>query len=154
MTQTGGQRANFTGRQFETFCASIVQSQGYERIRPAAAIWAARELGQPIYASQVIIGKSIYGKDRKVDLLLFHPTKHPDGLVVQCKWQSSGGSVDEKYPFEVLNIQQGTLDTIIVLDGGGYSDGAKEWLSARAGAGLFRYLLDLGGFQRYARDQL
>lgn len=50
----------------------------------------------------------------------------PDGLVIQCKWQASSGSVEEKYPFEVLNIQKDEYPTIIVLDGGGYSKGSEN----------------------------
>jgi hypothetical protein len=33
-------------------------------------------------------------------------TKFSDGLIIECKWQESAGSVDEKYPFVVLNIKK------------------------------------------------
>ncbi len=39
------------------------------------------------------------------DLILCHPIKFPNELAIQCKWQSSGGGVDEKYPFEVLKCR-------------------------------------------------
>ena len=43
------------------------------------------------------------------------------------------GSVEEKYPFEIECIAQGQYKTIIVLDGGGYSEGARKWLVAQRG---------------------
>lgn len=65
-----------------------------------------RELEQPIYTRQLETGKDIYGKRQFVDLILYHPRLWPACLVVQCKWQASTGSVDQKFPFEVLSIQQ------------------------------------------------
>ena len=84
-----------------------------------------REMEQLIYSWQFEIGKSIYGKRRFVDLILYHPRLYPECLTIQCKWQASSGSVEEKYLYEVLSIHQNEYDTIIILDGGGYSAGAK-----------------------------
>ena len=79
------------------------------------------------------MGTNIHGKKRTVDFILYHPRRWPDCLVLQCKWQTSAGSVDEKYPFEVECIAQGSFKTIIVLDGGGYSEEARQWLLAQRG---------------------
>ena len=89
--------------------------------------------GKPIYARQCVVGRSIYDKERKCDLVVYHPEHFPKCLIIQCKWQGASGSVDEKYPFEVLSINANKYDTIIVLDGGGYSPGAEQWLKAEAG---------------------
>ena len=83
---------------------------------------------QPVFGAQVVIGHTIYATPRKVDFILHHPSKWPENLVIQCKWQSSTGTTDEKLPFEVNCINHGRLRTIIVLDGGGYRAGAKQWL--------------------------
>ena len=72
-------------------------------------VFAMREMEQPIYTKQCEVGRDIYGKNRRVDFLLYHPRKWPQSLVIQCKWQASSGSVEEKYPFEVLSIQQGAM---------------------------------------------
>ena len=108
-----------------------------------------RELNQPIYTRQCYVGRDIYGQNRRVDFLLYHPRKWEKSLVIQCKWQASGGTVHEKYPFEVLNIQQGGYPTIVVLDGGGYSKGAEQWLKGQAGKNLLKHVFDQGEFQRF-----
>ena len=64
--------------------------------------------------------------------MLIHPNLFSESFVIQCKWQSSPGSVDQKYPFGVLSIQQDEYDTVIMLDGGGYSVGAKQCSSIRS----------------------
>lgn len=58
--------------------------------------------------------------------------KFPDGLIIECKWQQSNGSVDEKYPFTVYNILKIGVPTIILLDGKGYKRQAMEWLKSQA----------------------
>lgn len=49
---------------------------------------------------------------------------------IECKWQQSPGSVDEKLPYLYLNAVEKypEQDIIILLDGGGYKAGAKAWL--------------------------
>ena len=102
---------------------------------------------EPVYSQQVHVGSNIYGRKRKVDFILYHPDRWKGCLVIQCKWQASGGSVEEKYPFEVACIKGGKYQTIIVLDGGGYSEGAKKWLLAQKG-GLFVDVCDMGEISR------
>ena len=69
--------------------------------------------------------------------------------VIQCKWQASSGSVDEKYPYELACINHLSVPTIIVLDGGGYKPGAKEWLLGQVGSGNLRHVFDMGQFARF-----
>ena len=109
-----------------------------------------RGADHPAYAQQVAVGRDIYDKARRVDFVLFHPELHPDGLVIQCKWQAVSGSVEEKYPFEVLSLEQGEFDAVIILDGGGFSDGAEQWLRSQAGRNRLKHVFSLGEFQRFA----
>ncbi len=141
--------ANKTGSRLEQFVAGLLDDAGYEAVQPASLFFAMRDMGQPIYARQCEVVRDIYGKMRRVDFLVYHPRKWPQLLVIQCKWQASSGSVEEKYPFEVLSIQQGGYPTIIVLDGGGYSKGAEQWLKAQAGKNYLRHVLSQGDFQRF-----
>ena len=104
---------------------------------------------QPCFAAQCVIGESIYGTKRKVDFVLRHPDLWPAGLVIQCKWQASSGSVDEKYPYEVACINHLSFPTLIVLDGGGYKPGAKTWLLGQVGSGNLRHVFDMGQFARF-----
>ena len=70
-------------------------------------------------------------------------------MVIQCKWQASKGSVEEKYPFEVLSIQLNEFATIIVLDGSDYSPGAAFWLKGQAGKNKLLHVFDLGQISRF-----
>ena len=58
--------------------------------------------------------------------------------------------MDEKYPYEVLCIEHGDYNTIIILDGGGYTPGARQWLLDQAGKGRLKHVFDQGEFYRYA----
>ena len=127
---------------------------GYTETSPQH-FFKLRCLKQPIYACQCEIGLDIYSKRRRVDFILYHPEKWDDCLVLQCKWQASRGSVEEKYPFEVLSIQLNNFNTIIIIDGGGYSQGALQWLKSQAGKNKLLYVLNQGDFARFAsRGQL
>ena len=128
---SSGGRANRRGRILERYVRELLTEE-YERVT-ANRFFAMRSLNQPIFAEQVETGTSIYNKKRVVDFALYHPQRWPECLVIQCKWQTSSGSVDEKYPYEVENIAHAGFPTIIVLDGGGYSDGARQWLLAQRG---------------------
>jgi hypothetical protein len=80
------------------------------------------------YSKQPWCGESIYGSLRKCDFLVMNQVKFPDGLIIECKWQESAGSVDEKYPFVMLNITKIGVSTIVLIDGDGYKKQAFDWL--------------------------
>lgn len=149
----GGTRANRTGNELEKFVANRLEERGYQFVA-SNRFQSASILEKPIYTTQYYIGNSIYEKPRYVDLILYHPIKYPKELAIQCKWQSSGGSVDEKYPFEVLSIAYNMVDTIIILDGGGYSQGAKDWLLRQAGKNNLKHVYNQGEFARFANKFL
>lgn len=136
-------------QRLEDFVANILDEKGYMFVIPTR-FYPACELEQPIYSRQYELGKDIYGKKRKVDIILYHPRLYSKNLVIQCKWQSSSGSVEEKYPFEVQSIAQNRTDTIIILDGGGYSAGAKQWLLNQAGKKRLLHVFDRAEFSDFA----
>ncbi len=70
-----------------------------------------------VFATQVSIGKGIYGTDRRVDFFI-RCLAYPEGLAIESKCQASSGSVDQKFPHEVLCIEKCRLPTIIVLVSG------------------------------------
>ncbi len=147
-------RPTTTGGRLEDFVAGLLEEARYDFV-PHGFFFAMREMGQRIYTRQVTVGRDIYAKNRRVDFMVFHPVKWPNALVIQCKWQAVGGSVEEKYPFEVLNIQQGGYPTIVLLDGGGYTKGAEQWLRGQAGKNLLKHVFNQGEFQRFvARGEL
>ena len=149
MTPVKGTGANRSGGRLEDFVADVLDERGY-RFIPRERFFPVRELEQPIFTRQYEVGKDIYGKKRRVDAILYHPRLWPECLVIQSKWQASRGSVEEKYPYEVLSIAQNEFDTIIVLDGGGYTAGAKQWLVNQAGKNRLLHVFDQGEFSRFA----
>lgn len=126
-----GAQANYTGNSLEGFVYNTLIRKGYDLVEHDA-FEAGRFMDQPIFTTHYPIAKSIYDTQLFCDFLLFHPTKHPDDLIIESKWQQSRGSVDEKFPFLVMNIKERYPHaTIIVLDGDGYKPKADAWLRAR-----------------------
>lgn len=145
---TDGARANRRGQWLENSVGALL-AETYEQVQRSEFL-ADRADQRPVFAKQFEIGEDIYGKRRRVDFILHHPQRWPDCLVIQCKWQASRGSVEEKYPFEVESINCNSYRTIIVLDGGGYSAGARRWLKGQAGGNnRLLHVLDLGGINRF-----
>ena len=138
MARSGGWRANKRGQNLKHHMGSLL-NEDYQQVS-ARRFFAARCLEQPIFAEQVQVGTNIYAKSRRVDFMVFHPQRWPDCLCIQCKWQTSAGSVEEKYLFEIECIAQGAFETIIVLEGEGYRNGARQWLLAQRGK---RKLIDV-----------
>lgn len=147
MTISSGTRANKRGKTLESAIKDLLSDE-YELVS-RDKFFALRSLEQPIFATQCIIGNDLYGKNRRVDFILYHPQKWPKCLVIQCKWQSSTGSIEEKYPFEVLSIKMNEFDTIIVLDGGGYTEKAAMWLRSQAGKDKLIHVHSLGDISRF-----
>ncbi len=145
MTQAGS-TANKTGKNFEDFVQSSLEKQQYQFIDNKRFLSCSKISEQPIFSSQVYVGETVYGKKRYCDFIFYHPKLFPNNYIIECKWQQSGGSVDEKYPFLVLNIKILNIDTTILLDGGGYSDGAELWLKSQV-SGALKNVWNMSTFQ-------
>ena len=142
------------GKTSKIFVERWLDDLDYVEAKPSL-FFHLRCLEQPMYARQCEIGNDIYGKARRVDFIVYHPEKWPDCLVIECKWQSSGGTTDEKFPFLVLSIQINEFQTIVVLDGGGYRQSAENWIKGQAGKNKLLHVYDMGDFARFAsRGQL
>lgn len=130
----GGTQANSTGNLLESFIENILKKKGYTEFWDHRALMFANRasIGGKQYAKQIPCGMSIYESPRKCDFLIINKEKFPDGLIIECKWQQSAGSVDEKYPFTVFNILKIGVPTIILLDGNGYKKTAMAWLKSQA----------------------
>lgn len=148
----GGTIANKTGNELEIFIQDRLKREGYTLV-PNTRFLASKSLSQPIYTRQFNLGKSIYGTAWRCDFILYHPEKHQNCLVIESKWQQSAGSVDEKYPYLVLNIEkQSVYDTIIIIDGDGYKDGALKWLKSQVHGNL-KQVFSMSEFTIWANKQ-
>jgi hypothetical protein len=135
-----GRQANRSGRAAEDMLARTLISRGCQ------------------VAQQVVMGKTIYGTDLRVDILVSNLAAFPGGLVIESKWQDCGGSVDEKFPFLVENIKTCLpVPAIVVLDGAGYRDGARAWLRSKVDGDRLVAVFDVAEFMSWLfrlRDDL
>lgn len=144
-----GTRANYTGNNLQKFIYNRLLEKEYLQVN-VAHFNSGRYLDQPIFCPQFPLGNGVYETPIKCDFILFHPTKHPACLVIESKWQQSGGSVDEKFPYLVANIKEKyPYATIIVLDGGGYRSGSERWLRAQIDGKLLK-VFNMAEFQKWS----
>lgn len=147
MPKTTG--ANYTGNVLETFVRNRLNERGYQLV-DRAKFWPLQYMEQPVYTRKYHIGTSIYETDLYCDFILYHPQKWPKSLAIEAKWQQVGGSVDEKYPFLVLNIKyRYNIPTVLILDGGGYKKGAEKWIRNQVGDNLL-HVFNMAQFQTWA----
>ena len=149
--EQGGVTANKTGKRLEEFIIYQLVESGYTNIERRK--WkTAKYLDQPIFTRQLFLCKSIYETDIYGDFVIFHPGKHPNCLVIESKWQQSPGSVDEKLPFLVQNIKERfPIDSVVVIDGGGFKKGAIKWVKSQIGGRLLD-VFSMSDFHKWVNE--
>ena len=149
MTTHGG-RANKTGKTLESIVVPALTSQyGFE-------VWDYKKYGKHLEQSRDLLGPALpkrlliksvpyttlYGSKGKTEFLLVaedaistpdFPVLNPPSKFIcriECKWQQTAGSVDEKFPYLYLScVEAMTENNVIILHGGGkYRAGAMQWL--------------------------
>jgi hypothetical protein len=80
---------------------------------------------------EVRVGKSIIGKNRCIDILCVWGDA---AFAVECKFQDSQGTVDEKIPYALEDLQAMPLPGCIAYAGRGFSDGVLHMLAAAPAA--------------------
>lgn len=72
---------------------------------------------------------TIYSHKGNTEFLL-KSKKYGVEIRIECKWQQTSGSVDEKLPYLYLNAIEAMPenDIIIIIDGSGWKKGAIAWL--------------------------
>jgi len=138
MTKVRGMRAQKAGEVLENHIETTLRAYGYFQVCSSVPKKQRRDLIlnstllPKRYAKQVFIGSGIYQTDIYVDFYIVGLPWMPSGLIIECKWQESGGSVDEKFPYLNLNIQYSyPVPAIVVIGGEGMRGGAIEWLRER-----------------------
>ena len=151
-----GQIANSAGRMFENTVSNAVAHKNYTLLNKREAAAFLYDITMPPYAKwyteQARFGQNIYQADWKIDIVLFNADKFPDCLVIECKWQASSGSVDEKYPFTVLSLKNLPQPSVLVLDGGGARKKSIEWIK-RQQTSKFKFMT-LPQFLLWAQTEL
>ncbi|NTV62138.1 MAG: hypothetical protein HGA65_01205 [Oscillochloris sp.] len=80
---------------------------------------------------EVFAGKSIIGKNRRVDILLVCEATSL-AYAIECKYQATQGTADEKIPYALDDIRAMRMPGCIVYAGEGWSEGVLHMLRASA----------------------
>jgi len=123
LTQQQGRQANQNGKAFEEQISQRLKSKGYIQ---ANAI--PEDCDQPFFIYQYRGNfTSIYGLPMRVDFFVWHPVKYPDGLIIECKYQETSGSADEKFPYTIACLRNIGLPAILLLVGKGAKRCSVDW---------------------------
>lgn len=78
---------------------------------------------------EIRVGKSIIGKNRCIDVFCVRDADN-SAFAVECKFQDSAGTVDEKIPYALDDLDALPMAGCIAYAGKGFSDGVLHMLNA------------------------
>ena len=78
---------------------------------------------------EVRLGKSIIGKNRCIDVFCVRESDQT-AFAVECKFQDSPGTVDEKIPYALDDLEALPMAGCIAYAGNGFSEGVLHMLQA------------------------
>lgn len=99
--------------------ASLVASYVSRRFGPR---------GLQVYR-EIRVGKSIIGKNRCIDVFCVCETDNK-AFAIECKFQDSVGTVDEKIPYALDDLRALPMAGCIAYAGQGFSEGVLHMLKA------------------------
>lgn len=123
-----GRKTNITGTQLEKAVQTVLLAKGFE-----IEMYRKWEINPEKYGKELLLKNvpftTIYGHGGNTEFLLISE-KYNLRIRIECKWQQSAGSVDEKLPYLYLNTIEAMpeKDIMILIDGDGFKAGAKTWL--------------------------
>jgi hypothetical protein len=121
--QQQGRKANNNGRRFEQQIAQLLRSHGYTECKDIPTL-----LAKPFFVAQYKGPfKSLYGLPMAVDFYAWHLDKFPRGLIIECKYQETGGSADEKFPYTIYSLKNIGIPAILLVIGAGAKRRAVDW---------------------------
>ena len=74
------------------------------------------------------VGKSIIGKNRCIDVFCVREADSR-AFAVECKYQDSPGTVDEKIPYAIQDMQAMGMPVCLAYAGAGFSEGILHMLA-------------------------
>lgn len=133
-----GQKACKTGAMLENIIESMLISSGFQKVQEKKLpIFDLIEKfdGEKWFSRQYrgLIGE--YGDAVSVDFLVCDPQKYQSGLAIEVKYQKVAGSVDEKYPYIMLNMKKWNsqgIKSALFFEGNGYRESALNWCQSHA----------------------
>lgn len=88
----------------------------------------AQELGLTV-RRRYVVGRRLWGPRRELDLI----SSDPDGdkrLGVECKYQRTTGTAEEKIPATIEDIKAWPIPGLVVFAGEGFSENMRSFLIA------------------------
>lgn len=79
------------------------------------------------YQEQVKVGRRLWGAVRNIDVVLTHPDSK-QRLGVECKFQGTTGTAEEKIPAILNDIDAWPIRGIVVISGKGFSPNMRFYL--------------------------
>ena len=104
-----------TGAEYASLVASYIATRFESR-------------GLKVYR-EVKIGKTIIAKNRCIDIFCVSGDGHK-AFAVECKYQDSQGTVDEKIPYALDDLRALPIAGCIAYAGAGFSQGVLHMLAA------------------------
>jgi PD-(D/E)XK nuclease superfamily protein len=98
----------------------------YRRLVARYITGAYGQRGAEVY-EEVTVGTTIIGKQRRVDLLMMVNGK---ALGIECKYQDSFGTTDEKIPYALQDLAAQRFPGAIAYAGSGFSEGVLHLLQS------------------------
>lgn len=100
----------------------------YRRLIGRYVVSAYSDRGVAVY-EEVSIGTSIIGKRRRVDLVVLDSERR-HALALECKYQDSSGTADEKIPYALRDLDALRMPSAMVYAGRGFSEGVLHLLQS------------------------
>ena len=91
--------------------------------------------------TEVRSARRLWGAQRRIDVVL-KETKLSRILGIECKFQGTAGSAEEKIPATIRDIEHWPIPGIVVIDGPGFSTNMKGFLMSTGKAIWFDDLED------------
>lgn len=121
-----GAMANRSGHVFERMMVPVFEANGYPVVtwREYSAHPSDR------CAVKDVPFTNVYGTESRTEFVIVDGDRR---VRVECKYQTSAGSVDEKFPYMYLNsvMAYPESEVVLVIDGDGYRPGARQWVVDR-----------------------
>ena len=78
---------------------------------------------------EIRVGKTIIGKNRCIDIFCVSDDTR-QAFAIECKFQDSQGTVDEKIPYALEDLRALPMAGCIAYAGEGFSEGVRHMLAA------------------------
>jgi hypothetical protein len=128
MVKPQGSLANASGNTLEQTVKTVFQNKGFQIVSYRECEKHSDRYGTELLLTNVPY-TTIYNHPGHTEFLA-RSEKYSFEIRIECKWQQSAGSVDEKLPYLYLNCIESMPEKyiVIIIDGEGFKRGSKVWL--------------------------